>query len=352
MIDLIGEPGLAALIGLCSGIVLGLAARLGRFCTLGAIEDQIYGSSLARLRMWAVAIGAAVLACFAAMGAGLLDPAQSFYLAETWSPAGAVLGGLVFGYGMALAGNCGYGALARLGGGDLRSFVIVLVMGLAAYITLSGPLAGLRLALFPREAAAVPQGIVHSLGPLLGLPVWTLGCGIGVVILLLALWSRRPALPLDQAAWGALVGLAIAAGWLGTSWLHRTGFAELPLASHSFSAPIGETLLYAMTSSGSRLSFGVGSVAGILTGSLVGSIWRGQFRWEACEDHRELRRQILGAALMGWGGVVAAGCSIGQGLAAFSLLAFSAPVTLLSIWVGTAIGLRQMVAGFRLVRGE
>jgi uncharacterized membrane protein YedE/YeeE len=79
---------------------------------------------------------------------------------------------------------------------------------------------------------------------------------------------------------------------------------------------------------------------------VLGSAWRGQFRWEACEDPRELRRQILGAALMGVGAVLAVGCTIGQGVSAFALLSFSAPVTFAAIFAGAALGLRQLIAGF------
>lgn len=101
-----------------------------------------------------------------------------------------------------------------------------------------------------------------------------------------------------------------------------------------------------MTSSGGGLSFAVGSVLGVLTGAFLGSLIKGHFRWEACDDPRELRRQILGGFLMGTGGVVALGCTVGQGISAFPTLAVSAPVVTLSIIAGAAIGLRQLVVGF------
>jgi uncharacterized membrane protein YedE/YeeE len=106
-------------------------------------------------------------------------------------------------------------------------------------------------------------------------------------------------------------------------------------------------MLYAMTASGNELTFGIGSVLGVLIGAFIGSLIKGHFRWEACEDPRELRRQILGAALMGVGAVVALGCSIGQGLSAFSVLAWSAPVTFAAILAGAALGLRQLITGFQ-----
>ena len=101
-----------------------------------------------------------------------------------------------------------------------------------------------------------------------------------------------------------------------------------------------------MTASARTLSFGVGSVTGVLLGAFVGSLIKGHFRWEACEDPRELRRQITGAMLMGAGAVIAVGCTVGQGLSAFSVLAFSAPVATAAIFVGAALGLRQLITGF------
>ncbi|PCH67263.1 MAG: YeeE/YedE family protein, partial [Rhodobacteraceae bacterium] len=115
------ETQMVVMVGAFGGILLGLAARLGRFCTPGAIEDLLYGSSDTRMRMWALAIGTAIIGTFSLMGAGLLHATDTFYLSLRWLPAASIVGGLMFGYGMAMSGNCSYGALARLGGGDMRS---------------------------------------------------------------------------------------------------------------------------------------------------------------------------------------------------------------------------------------
>ena len=350
MLQLLSEHHLVALVGLAGGILLGLAARLGRFCTLGAIEDLLYGGSDLRLRMWGVAIGTAVAGSFGLMAAGLLQGPETYYLSIRWMPLASIRGGLVFGYGMALCGMCGYGAIARLGGGDLRSFVIVLVMGVATFAVLSGPFAPLRDMVFPQAPVLpgqVPPGIAHHLSAVTGLPVTTLGLAIGLGILTLSLTSsglwRKPA----QIGWGAVAGLAILTGWAGTAWIARTGFEALPVVSHSFAAPLGDSILWWMTGSARPLSFAVGSVAGVWAGAFIGSLIKGHFRWEACEDPRELRRQIIGAALMGAGAVVALGCSVGQGLSAFSVLALSAPVTFAAIFAGAALGLRQLIVGFQ-----
>jgi uncharacterized membrane protein YedE/YeeE len=153
MISEIPEPLLITLAAFGGGVLLGLAARVGRFCTLGAIEDLLYQGSDTRLRMWGVAIGIAGVAAFGMAALGLFEIAENVYWLTPWSPAASVLGGLLFGYGMSIAGNCGHGALARFGGGDLRAFVIVLVMGISAYVMMSGPFAVLRVALI--EATSV-----------------------------------------------------------------------------------------------------------------------------------------------------------------------------------------------------
>lgn len=347
MLDAWGDANVAAAIGLFGGVLLGLAARLGRFCTLGAIEDYLYGGNDLRIRMWILTIGSSVVGSFGLMAMGLFDPAGSFYLSQQWSPLASIVGGGLFGYGMAIAGNCGYGALARLGGGDLRSFVIVLVMGISAYATLSGPLAWVRVTLFPTAPAApVPSGIAHAIGDATGLSVAATGLAIGSLIVVLALTGNSLRSSRTSSFWAVAVGIAVTSAWAGMQFVHDNGFDDLSVVSHTFSAPIGEAILYGMTASGQSLSFGIGSVAGVLIGAFVGSLIKGHFRWEACEDPRELRRQIMGAAFMGVGAILALGCSIGQGISAFSLLAFSAPVTFAAIFAGAALGLRQLIIGF------
>ncbi|MBW4709137.1 YeeE/YedE family protein [Roseobacter sp. YSTF-M11] len=346
MLNSISDAGLLALIGFGGGVVLGLAARLGRFCTLGAIEDFLYQGSDIRLRMWLLAIGVAGFGAFTLVAAGALDPAQSIYHLAPWSPALAIVGGLMFGYGMSLAGNCGFGALARFGGGDLRSFVIVLVMGISAYIMLSGPLAhlrliGLDLTEIPVEIRSYPEG----LSMLTGAPVAGLGLAISALITVVALWSRDFLRSPKALLWGSLVGAAVVSGWAGTQWVASTGFSASAVNSHSFTSPLGETLLFLMTSSGGGLTFGVGSVFGVLTGAFIGSLVKGHFRWEACEDPRELKRQVLGAVFMGFGAILAMGCTIGQGISAFSLLTLNAPLVFASIFAGAAFGLRQLITG-------
>jgi len=311
MLEALGDANAAAVVGLFGGILLGLAARMGRFCTLGAIEDVLYAQNDTRIRIWIAAIGFAIIGSYTLLGLGLFDPAQSFYMNREWSAVASIFGGLLFGYGMAMAGNCGFTALARLGGGDLRSFVIVVVMGLAAYATLAGPFAWARVVLFPPgELTTEATGIAHYLGNATGVPVALIGLLIGAAFVAYAFANPKFRTSRANMLWPLVIAAAVVSAWAGTAYINRTGFDEINVVSHTFSVPIGETMLYGMTASGQSLSFGIGSVVGVWLGAFIGSLIKGHFRWEACEDPRELRRQIFGATMMGVGAVVALGWAI------------------------------------------
>ncbi|SUZ32579.1 hypothetical protein ROE7235_02340 [Roseibaca ekhonensis] len=345
----LSAPVLAGSAGLFIGTLLGFAARMGDFCTLGAIESAAYGGDQRRARIWGVVLGVAILVLFAAEALGLADITQSPYHQIAFNPFAAVFGGLVFGYGMALAGNCGFGALVRLGGGDLRSFLIVMIMAIAGFITLAGPLSPLRVALFPEVEAALPQGFGHAFSRLTDLPSLVFAAPVGIALIGLAI--RHPDLRGNRSAigWSVLVGLAIAGAFIATSVLHRATLNAVPVEGFTFTVPLGRAILYLMTASAGGLNFAVGSVVGVVVGAAFAAAWRRRFRWEACEDPRELGRQVAGASMMGVGGVIAMGCSVGQGASAMATLSYSAPVVFLSIVVGALIGLRQLLRGFQSV---
>lgn len=347
MLDTVPFGALAALVGLVGGIVLGLSARLGDFCTLRAIETAAWGSDQRRLRLWGIVLGTAILGTQIGVVSGWIDLSSSMYQAIVWSPAASIFGGLLFGYGMAMAGNCGFGALVRFGGGDLRSLVVVVVMGIFGFIALSGPLAPLRTVLFPQPAATGPSGILHDVGLLTGVPGLLTAAGIAVALLVWALVHAPLRASPRMLAWGVAAGLAVVWCFAGTTWLAEASLGAVPVEGPSFTAPVGRTLIFLMTSTAGGVTFSVGAVAGVLIGALGGSVIRGMFKWEACEDPRELGRQVGGAVLMGIGGVIAMGCSVGQGVTAFAALAWSGPVTLAAIATGALLGLRQLISGFQ-----
>ncbi len=348
--EFMGDNQWAALAGLFAGGALGLAASIGRFCTLGAIEDALYGKDYSRLRMWALALAVGVASMFTLEAFGLVDYSQTIYYSLKWNPIASIVGGLMFGWGMAMAGNCGFGALARMAGGDLRSFVVAVIMAISAYMAIGGPTAVVRDWLFPQVVySGEAQGIAHLLGR------WfDMGPLIPALILaaICAGWAfsgKKFRTSRTHIIWSIVVGLGVVFGFWATDLISTTGFDEIVVESVSYSAPMGEALIYLMTWSGATMNFGIGSVTGVVVGSLIGTRIKGRFRWEACDDPRELGRSVFGGFLMGTGGVVALGCSVGQGLSGFSVLAYSAPVVLGSIFIGASLGLRHLIHGFHKV---
>lgn len=343
---------IAALCGLAGGAVLGFAARWGRFCTLGAIEDHVLAGNSQRLRMWGVAISIGAIATYALHGAGLIDIAQTFYLLTPTTIVATLVGSLIFGLGMSLVGTCGFGTLARIGGGDLKSIVTFLVMGITAYATVGGAGAYLRLELGVPErnvnldgAGPDGAGFAFALERVFGIPVSISAILLAVLLGGVCLSSKAFRKNGKLLFTGALVGLTIAFGWVATGVVAHDPFEPYPLESFTFSAPLGETLIYVMTMTGASLKFGIGAVVGVVIGAAVTSLIQRHFRWEACDDAREMRRQMLGGVMMGFGGVTALGCTVGQGLSAASALSYSAPVALAGIYLGAWIGLHGLVHG-------
>ena len=337
---------LAAIAGLLGGALLGFAARWGRFCTLGAIEDLTFGGSSVRLRMWLLAVAFSMLGVHGLDQLGLLSIADSFYVSNPTSLWANAIGGLIFGIGMAFVGPCGFGALARLGGGDLKSLVTFLVMGISAYATLRGLTAYARIYVFPPvEQPDTPASFSYLFANALSANQNIVAFGIAVLLAIIALTKGDLVKNRKQLITAALVGAAIVIGWAGSGIFAHDDFDPQPLESFTFTAPLGETLIYVMTATGSSLNLCIGATIGVIVGAFITTKFQTYFRWEACDDAREMRRQVIGGFLMGVGGVTALGCTVGQGLSAASVLAYSAPVTMAGIFIGAWLGLQWLVAG-------
>ena len=340
-------PGtLAAIGGLIAGIGLGFGARWGNFCTLGAIEDALFGGNLDRARMWLLIIAIAIAGTFAIDHLGLIDITTSFYLATTTTLIATAAGSVIFGLGMSLVGTCGFGALVRIGGGDLKSVVTFFIMGISAYATMHGASAYLRLAFFPlKEQDERPAGFAHLVADNFpGSPnIWAYA--IAICIFIAAIYPVNFRDQPKRIIAALIIGLMIVWGWISTGYIAPNEYETHRLESLTFSAPLGETLIYVMTMTGSTLKFGIGATTGVIIGAAITAFAQGHFRWEAVEDPREFRRQLIGGILMGTGGVTALGCTIGQGVSAFSTLAFSAPVALIGIFCGAWLGLNLLIHG-------
>ena len=333
-------------IGVLVGGVLGHEARRHHFCTMSALERHWYAADSRGLRAWVLAAVVALAATQVLTLAGLTDIHESFYLTEPVPVAGAIVGGLVFGLGMALVGTCGFGAVVRLGGGNLRALVVLTGIGLAALSAQRGLLGHVRVGVI--EPLALDLRAFGA--PFAGSPFAGTGAFLAAALLAAAgLWwvFRDAAFRSDRGkvSVGVTVGLCITAGWVVTSWASRNLFDPVQLEAGSFVMPVGDAILQVITVTGVLPDYGVGLVAGVFLGAALAA-WRADdMRWEACDDARELSRHLLGAFLMGTGGVFALGCTIGQGVSAASVLAVSVPLAMVSMAVGARIGLSFLIEG-------
>jgi uncharacterized membrane protein YedE/YeeE len=253
-------------------------------------------------------------------------------------------GGALFGYGMVLSNGCGSRALVLLGRGNLRSFVVVIVLGIVAEMTLKGLIAPARIAMVQvSQTTAVANSLpalLSGLG-LSGISARMLAASVTSAALVIFAFAHAPfRRSPGQIAAGLVVGVLIAAGWYATGYLGADDFNPTPVTSLTFIAPIADALQYVMLSTGLTLNFGIATVGGVFAGSLVTALVTKRFHLEGFQSPRHMLRSALGAALMGTGGVMAFGCSIGQGLTGLSTLALASFVAVAGILLGTAAGLR------------
>jgi uncharacterized membrane protein YedE/YeeE len=338
---------LVPLAGLVIGLAFGAVIERTGFCTMGAVSDWAGLGETTRLKAWALAIAVAIAGTQALHVAGLVDLSTSLYAGTRLGWLGHLAGGTMFGIGMTLAGGCGSRTLARLGAGNLKSLVVVLVLGIAAFATMRGVIAPLRLQLI--DPAALPLGRPQSL-PELVAPGSTalrivLAAGLALALAAWAVRDGRLRARPRLAVGAAVAGLLVTAGWFTTGVMGRDDFTPLPLASLTFVAPIGESVMYAMLSTGTRVTFAVATCFGVIGGAALAALAAGSFRWEGFSDRHDLARHLVGAVLMGIGGVLALGCTIGQGVTGLSTLSLGAALSVAGIVGGGALTTRYLVEG-------
>jgi uncharacterized membrane protein YedE/YeeE len=335
---------LVILAGLLIGLVYGAVGLLSGFCLMSSMRGFLAQGDGRLVRSYALAIAVAIAASQLLAGSGMVDLGRSIYLQTSFSAPVLFLGGLLFGYGMVLSNGCGSRALVLLGLGNLRSFVVVIVLGIAAQMTLKGLIAPARIALVQASQATVGANSLPSLLATLGLgDVVSRVLATALIVVALILFAfAHPAFRRSpgQIATGIIVGLLVAAGWLVTGYLGADDFNPVPVTSLTFIAPIADALQYAMLSTGLTLNFGIATVAGVFAGSLATALVTRRFHLEGYSSPRHMLRSAGGAALMGIGGVMAFGCSVGQGLTGVSTLALGSFVALAGILLGTTAGLR------------
>lgn len=334
-----------ALAAFIAGIVFGAVVQRTHFCTMGAIADLTLFGDGRRLRAWLLAIAIGLLGSQALNSASLIDLSATVYRASDILWLGALLGGLMFGFGMTLSGGCTSRNIVRLAAGNLKSMVVLLVLAVTAYMTMNGlfALARTRLDVIG-SIDSVDQGIATTLG-LADPTTFFIACGIAAILGIFCFKDRKFRASRKDVTAGFVLGALIPIGWLITNVLGADDFEPEPLASFTFVGPTARGLIYLMTYPAAPISFGIAAMGGVLVGGFIAARAAGDFRIEGFSGLDDLIRHLIGGALMGVGGVLGLGCTIGQGMTGLSTLALGSVMTTLSIMVGGVLGVRYLERG-------
>ena len=342
-------------------LFLGAVMQKTGFCSMGAISDAFIMSSWDRLRQWFLAIGVAIIG-FALMSYfGLIDPLKSFYTGNKFLWLSTIVGSTLFGFGMVLASGCGSKTLVRIGGGNLKSIVVFMVLGLTAYMTMRGFLGVVRINTLDAVFIAfnTPQDLPSLLSGPLGIARTQLHLALGLIIgsaFIAYALSNKSFWTANNIFAGVAVGLVICAVW----WIsgHLGHVAEDPntleevfvvtnsgrMESLSFVAPYAYSLDWLMMYSDTSkiLTVGIVAVAGMILGSAFISVLTKSFRWESFRNTEDTANHLVGAVLMGFGGVTALGCTVGQGLSGISTLAIGSLLALPGFILGAYLALHYL----------
>ena len=343
-------------------IVFGAIAQRTHFCTMGAVSDIVTMGDWSRMRMWALAAGVAVLGFNAMVALGWVAAGDSLYATPRFIGLSNAVGGLMFGFGMVLASGCGSKTLVRVGGGNLKSLVVFVVLGVSAFATLKGLTAVWRVMTVDRVSADWPSGqdlpslLAHASGTQRTACAALLGVAFGGALLAWSLGrpeGRRGDVLLGGLGIGAVI---TAVWWVSGSWGH---VGEHPLTledtfvatnsqrmeSFSFVSPIAYTLDWLMFFSdrSKALTIGIVSTLGVVAGSAAVALATRTFRWEGFGSIEDTANHLIGAVLMGVGGVTALGCTIGQGLSGLSTLSVGSMIALAGILTGATLAMRWQI---------
>lgn len=337
------DPRTAMLCGaLILGAAFGIVSRLSAFCFRSAVLETLAHRPGFQVVAWLAATAVAIALAQGLQVAEIVDLSGSIYLSQNlgWLPI--MVGGVLFGIGMILARGCGGRHMILLAGGNLRSAVVISVLGIVAYMTLRGILALPRTALEDVGTVSIESlGMSSaSLGAILGGDVVAAVVVLAAVAALIVLVLRR----LDgrgrvlSLLTGAAIGITVGAGWYVTGVIGFDEFAPVRLESLTFTAPVGNAIQYLMTYTGATADFGIVAVAGVLLGAGLTALVRRDWNLQGFETPHQLLRYVAGGALMGSGGVLALGCTIGEGLSGVSTLSIGSFLALASIVFGALIG--------------
>jgi uncharacterized protein len=342
--------------------VFGFIAQRTNFCTMGAVADVMNMGDWTRARMWALAAAVSFIGMGVFAYMGWVDPVKTIYASPRLLWLSYIVGGLLFGFGMVISSGCGSKTLVRIGTGSLKSLMVFFVLGIAAFATLKGITAVLRVNTVDLvgPTLATSQDLPSLLTAPLGIARGTLALGIGLALgVALIGWviSKRGDFERDVWLGGLGVGASVLAIWyisgkLGYVAEHPDTLQEAFIATNSgraesltFVAPLAFTLDWLMFFSDKTklLTVAISSVAGVVVGSFISALSTRTFRWESFRDSEDMGNHFIGATLMGVGGVTAMGCTIGQGLTGISTLSVGSFIALAAITAGCYVGLKYQM---------
>ena len=365
-------PGLVAQVlwaAFALAVVFGAIAQRTHFCTMGAVADIVNMGDWSRMRMWVMAMGVAMIGFNTMVWLGWVQAGQSVYAAPRLIWLSNLLGGLLFGFGMVLASGCGSKTLVRIGGGSLKSVVVFFVLAVAAYATLRGVVAVARVATVDKVDLVLPTGqdlpslLAHATGMARGPLALAAGLVIGLLLVGFALARSE-----GRSGQALLAGLGLGAVIVGVWWVsgrmghlteHPVTLDDVFLATNTqrmesltFVAPMAYTVdwLILFSDTSKVLTIGIVTTLGVVVGSALVALLTRSFRGEGFGGTEDTANHIVGAVLMGVGGVTAMGCTIGQGLSGVSTLALGSFIALAGIIVGAVAALHYQV--WRLESGS
>lgn len=325
---------LAALAGLLTGTVFGVAAQRSSFCLRAATVEFARGELGGRMAVWLLAFSTALVWVQGAQMLGLFRAEDARMMAVSGSWSGAVLGGLMFGIGMVLARGCSGRLLVLAATGNLRSVVSGLIFAVVAQMSLHGWLAPLRDWL--ARLWVTPGGRNVDLLAMLGLAQHS-GLVLGLALAALALvLARRNRIGAATLVFASGVGFAVALGW-GLTWnLSQISFDPVSVTSATFTGPSANTLMFFLVPE-PELGFDIGLVPGVFLGAFLAAAARRELRFQGFDGAGAMRRSMLGAVLMGFGGMLAGGCAIGAGVTGGSIFVATAWLALTCMWLGAVL---------------
>jgi hypothetical protein len=332
--------------------IFGAVGNKTNFCTMGAVSDWVNMGDTNRMRMWLLAIAVALLGSSALALAGVVDLSKSIYPGSNFTWLSYIVGGLLFGVGMTLGSGCGSKTLIRIGGGNLKSLIVYVFLGIAAYMTLRGMFGAFRVGVLEQASVTFSSG--QDLPSLLGVNRAVLAAVIGGGLIVFAYSAKAFRASFDYTLGGVVTGLVVVGGWYVSGKLGYV--AEDPqslqeafvatntgrMESFSFVSPMAYTLEYLMlwTDKSKIVTYGIASGLGVIAGSAAYALATRTFRWEGFRDAEDTANHVVGGILMGFGGITALGCTIGQAITGISTLALGSFLTFAAIVAGSALTMK------------